>query len=109
MKIHLSIYLFILLLLGSGCSSPLVTTQMVKIYPQNTSPEEVKVFEPGDTLPQSVEVLGSISIRDRGNSIHCKYDEIIRLGQDKTAELGGNALGISLHIPPLSGAVPATR
>ena len=60
----------------------------------------MKVFEPGDTLPQSAEVLGSISIRDRGNSVHCKYDEIIKLGQDKTAELGGNALGISLHTPP---------
>ena len=58
------------ILLLTSCS-PKVVTHIVRTYPNPVPADSVYVIEPGDTVPNTAETLGSVSVVDRGTSRKC--------------------------------------
>lgn len=52
------------MLLLTSCS-PKVVTHIVRTYPNPVPADSVYVIEPGDTVPNTAETLGSVSVVDR--------------------------------------------
>ena len=69
------------MLLLTSCS-PKVVTHIVRTYPNPVPADSVYVIEPGDTVPNTAETLGSVSVVDRGTSRNCRYDQVLRLAQE---------------------------
>jgi hypothetical protein len=61
--------------------------------------DEVRVFEIGDTTPNSAEPIGNVVIIDGGAS-SSKYGEVVQLARAETAKAGGNGLLITEHQKP---------
>ena len=87
------------ILLLTSCS-PKVVTHIVRTYPNPVPADSVYVIEPGDTVPNTAETLGSVSVVDRGTSRNCRYDQVLRLAQEATGKNGGNGLAITEHVKP---------
>lgn len=87
------------MLLLTSCS-PKVVTHIVRTYPNPVPADSVYVIEPGDTVPNTAETLGSVSVVDRGTSRNCRYDQVLRLAQEATGKNGGNGLAITEHVKP---------
>ena len=82
------------------CScSPRVTTEVL-LSRSAQNPDSVIVYEVGDFVPNSAEVVGNIAVRDRGTTTKCKYDYVLHLAKKRTAECGGNALLLTEHREP---------
>lgn len=80
--------------------SPHVTTEVIKSYSPVAIADSVCVYEPGDSIPNSAEPIGSVSVTDAGTTTKCKYDQVVRIAREETAKIGGNAFAITEHKEP---------
>lgn len=87
-------------LLLTACSSPKVITDIVKTYPGIIPADSVYVIELGEKVPNTAEALGRVSVVDRGNSTHCRYDQVLHLAKEATGQVGGNGLVLTDHLKP---------
>lgn len=92
--------LFVFTLFVLTSCAPKVITDVVKTYPVTTTPEKVRLYEMDDTVPNSAEVIGTVSVVDNGASTKCKYDQVVALAKKETAKYGGNALSLTDHKKP---------
>ena len=82
-------------LLLAACS-PRVITEVTKNYPAR-SVDEVRVYDVGDTVPNSAVAIGKVAVLDRGFTTNCGYDRMLGLAKERTAENGGNGLLLTEH------------
>lgn len=80
--------------------APKVITDIVKVYPVTTDPENVILYEVNDTVPNTAEVIGRVSVVDNGASMKCNYDQVLALAKKETSKNGGNALALTDHKKP---------
>lgn len=80
-----------------GCS-PKVTTSILQAYPAIPI-DSVEVFDLGTPLPPH-EIIGNVSVTDRGTTTKWKYDNVLYLAKKQTADVGGNGLQIVTHKTP---------
>lgn len=80
--------------------APKVITDIVKVYPVTTPPENVLLYEVNDTVPNTAEVIGKVSVVDNGASTKCNYDQVLALAKKETSKNGGNALALTDHKEP---------
>lgn len=95
----LSILFVSLLFLLTGCA-PKVMTNISKSYPATVTADKVRVYEVGEPVPASAEVIGNVSVVDNGVSTNCKYEQVVWLAKKETAKVGGNALALIDHRKP---------
>ena len=55
----------------SACS-PRIVTEVTKSFPAR-SVEEVRVYDVGDTVPNSAVAIGKVAVLDRGFTTNCGY------------------------------------
>jgi|ERR1041385_70256 hypothetical protein len=58
------------------------------------SASQVYVFTASDSLPPGAVLLGSISVKDAGLTIHCDYDVVLAAAQDRARQVGADAIKI---------------
>ena len=92
--------MFLLLPCFLSACSPKIVTIIHKSYPEIAGPDQIYLFEIGDSVPVSYDVIGNISISDNGLSTGCNYDQIINLAKNETSKAGGNALALTKHLKP---------
>ena len=92
------VFVFTLFTLAS--CAPKVITDIVKVYPVTTTPENVLLYEVNDTIPNTAEVIGKVSVIDNGASTKCNYDQVLALAKKETSKNGGNALALTDHKEP---------
>jgi hypothetical protein len=85
-------------LLLAACS-PRVITEVTMNYPAR-SVDEVRVYDVGDTVPNSAVTIGKVAVLDRGFTTNCGYDRMLGLAKERTAENGGNGLLLTEHKKP---------
>lgn len=86
-------------LCSCGMYTPRVYSHCIKKYPKAII-DSVKVFKPGDTIPNSSEVIGIISIRDSVEYYELTNKKGIELAKDEVAKCGGNGFAITSYITP---------
>ncbi len=86
-------------LLGLCSCSPKIMVDVMKSYPKTVS-DSVHVFEIGQEVPNTSEVIGRVAVVDNGFSTNCQYGEVLKLAKEKTAEVGGNGLMLTWHKMP---------
>lgn len=82
--------------------APKVTTTIQKSLAPLAATEEVKVISITDRAPSDAQYLGTVKIDDNGFSTNCKWDVIIAKAQAEARKVGGNALKILDHYPPVA-------
>lgn len=87
------------LMLLTACS-PRVTTKIVKSYPAVVAVDSVCIYESGDTIPNSAEPIGYVSVKDAGTTTKCKYDQVLQIARRETAKAGGNGFAVTEHKEP---------
>lgn len=96
-KTELIMFAGILMVLSlTGCA-PRVLTEVTMNYPAR-SVEEVRVYDVGDTVPNSAVAIGKVAVLDRGFTTNCGYDRMLGLAKERTAENGGNGLLLTEHM-----------
>ena len=80
--------------------APKVITDIVKVYPVTTPPENVLLYEVNDTVPNTAEVIGKVSVVDNGASTKSNYDQVMALANKETSKIGGNALALNDNKEP---------
>jgi hypothetical protein len=53
-----------------------------------------------DTLSAANQLLGTIEIKDKGLTLNCDYETVLRMAEDKAKALGGNCLVLTEHRKP---------
>ena len=96
----LNLLLVFLLPLFLGSCAPKVLTDIVKTYPSRVSADSVRLYEVGESVPSSAELIGSVKVVDSGASTKCKYDQVVALAKLETSKHGGNALALVEHRKP---------
>ena len=87
-------------LILSACS-PKVTTNIVRDYSKRVSPQQVKIYEVGDTVPYGAEYIGNVMVTaDRSPASKCRYEKVIDMAVKATADNGGNILSLTSHKLP---------
>lgn len=89
-----------LLPLFLGSCAPKVLTEINNPHTPVVTANEVRLYEVGDSVPQSAELIGRVKVLDSGLSNHCQYDQVVALAKEKTAQSGGNALALTDHRKP---------
>lgn len=89
-----------LLPLFLGSCAPKVLTEINNPQTPVVTANEVRLYEVGDSVPQSAELIGRVKVLDSGLSTHCQYDQVVALAKEKTAQSGGNALALTDHRKP---------
>lgn len=89
-----------LLPLFLGSCAPKVLTEINNPHTPVVTANEVRLYEVGDSVPQSAELIGRVKVLDSGLSTHCQYDQVVALAKEKTAQSGGNALALTDHRRP---------
>ncbi len=89
-----------LLPLFLGSCAPKVLTEIKNTHTPVVTANEVRLYEIGDSVPQSAELIGRVKVLDSGLSTHCQYDQVVALAKEKTAQSGGNALALTDHRKP---------
>ena len=89
-----------LLPLFLGSCAPKVLTEIKNTHTPVVTANEVRLYEIGDSVPQSAELIGRVKVLDSGLSTHCQYDQVVALSKEKTAQSGGNALALTDHRKP---------
>lgn len=98
-KTELIMFAGILMVLSlTGCA-PRVLTEVTMNYPAR-SVDEVRVYDVGDTVPNSAVAIGKVAVLDRGFTTNCGYDRMLGLAKERTAENGGNGLLLTEHNEP---------
>lgn len=87
-----------IVLLLTACS-PRVLTKITMSHPAR-SVDEVKVYDVGDTVPNSAVTIGKVMVVDGGLTTNCGYDRMLGLAKERTAENGGNGLLLTVHKEP---------
>src|SRR5258708_24846970 len=59
-----------------------------------SSGSQIYVFTEHDSLPEGAEILGKISVKDAGLTIHFDYDVVLARAEDKAREAGADAIKI---------------
>lgn len=98
MKLTNLLSISVLLLLAS--CSPKVVTNLIKTYPNPVPADSVRVFELGETVPNTAEAIGRVSVIDPGTATKCRYDEVVHLAQEAVGKAGGNGFAITWHEDP---------
>lgn len=99
MKTMKQLLIFLLPTLMSGCA-PKVITHITKSYPASVSANGVRLYGVGQEIPETAEVIGSLSVVDNGASAKCNYEQVVTLAKQETAKQGGNALALTDHRKP---------
>lgn len=89
-----------LLPLFLGSCAPKVLTEINNPHTPVVTANEVRLYEIGDSVPQSAELIGRVKVLDSGLSTHCQYDQVVALAKEKTAQSGGNAFALTDHRKP---------
>lgn len=89
-----------LLPLFLGSCAPKVLTEINNPHTPVVTANEVRLYEVGDSVPQSAELIGRVKVLDSGLSTHCQYYQVVALAKEKTAQSGGNALALTDHRKP---------
>lgn len=96
-----------LLVVSSLCvTASILTSCSPKVFSEATmtlpaqSVETVQLFEPGDSVPDEAIGIGTVAVRDMGFATRCKYDNVVHMAKQRTAETGGNGLLITEHKTP---------
>lgn len=89
-----------LLPLFLGSCAPKVLTEINNPHTPVVTANEVRLYEVGDSVTQSAELIGRVKVLDSGLSTHCQYDQVVALAKEKTAQSGGNALALTDHRKP---------
>lgn len=89
-----------LLPLFLGSCAPKVLPEINNPHTPVVTANEVRLYEVGDSVPQSAELIGRVKVLDSGLSTHCQYDQVVALAKEKTAQSGGNALALTDHRKP---------
>lgn len=89
-----------LLPLFLGSCAPKVLTEINNPHTPVVTANEVRLYEVGDSVPQSAELIGWVKVLDSGLNTHCQYDQVVALAKEKTAQSGGNALALTDHRKP---------
>lgn len=92
--------LMLLLPLCLGSCAPKVLTDIVKTYPLRVSADSVRLYEVGEPVPASAELIGSVKVVDSGASTKCKYEQVVALAKQEASKNGGNALALVEHRKP---------
>lgn len=85
-------------MLLSSCSPRILTNVMVIYRPVPV--DSVRVFMPGEVVPNSAERIGEVAIVDRGTTTKCSYEYVVQQAREETARNGGNGLLITEHVTP---------
>ena len=96
--LHVSISLIFIAILSS--CSPKVVTKLSASYPVECTPQEVVVYNQGDSILCQVTELGVVAVKDGGFAVNCGYDKVLYLAKEATSEAGGNGLYIVEHAKP---------
>ena len=96
---NVNLFAVAVLLLMTSCS-PKVVTHLTKTYPDIIPADSVYVIGLGETVPNTAETIGRVSVVDRGMSANCNYDRVLYLAQEATGKNGGNGLVITNHLRP---------
>ena len=92
--------LVFLLPISLGSCAPKALTDIVKAYPLRVSADSVRLYEVGQVVPESAELIGSVKVVDSGASTRCNYDQVVALAKQETSKNGGNALALVEHRKP---------
>ena len=86
----------------TSCAPSVNFTSMgVKREPKSSG-AQIYVFTENDSLPRGAVILGKISVKDAGLTIHCDYDVVLAAAQDKARQAGADAIKIiSVSTPDL--------
>lgn len=95
-KLHFCGIIAVILL--NGCS-PRITTKISTFYEPSVEAKDVIVYDMGQHVPNSAEVIGLVSVKDKGFLRSINYDESVDLAKQVVAKSGGNGLTIIDHIP----------
>lgn len=95
-----NLLLILLLPIFLGSCAPKVITRIERSYSPRVTPEKVHLYEVGQTVPESAELIGNVKVVDSGASTKCNYDQVVSLAKQETAKAGGNALALTDHRKP---------
>ncbi len=79
--------------------SPQVITEVTMSYPARNA-DEVRVYNVGDTVPNSAIAIGKVAVLDRGFTSNCGYDRMLGVAKKRSAENGANGLLLTEHLDP---------
>lgn len=91
--------LFLLPILLDSCA-PKVITDITRSYPPLATADEVRLYEVGDSVPQTAQQIGQVKVVDRGMTTRCSYEQVVALAKEETAKSGGYALALTRHKQP---------
>lgn len=74
-----------LLPLFLGSCAPKVLTEIKNTHTPVVTANEVRLYEIGDSVPQSAELIGRVKVLDSGLSTHCQYDQVVALAKEKNS------------------------
>lgn len=94
MNIKTSHFIPLFLLLLTSCA-PKVNVDLTSRRQPSVFPEEVAVYQYGDSIPANAELVGYVKVYDSDFSLGCSYDKMIDEARKATATSGGNALTVS--------------
>jgi len=80
--------------------SPRISTNITKIYPQQSPDVQVAVFTNEKDVPPQSEPIGTVSISDTGFSTNCDSATVFSLAKKETLNAGGNGLLVTRHLRP---------
>lgn len=95
----LKFFIVFLLISLYSCGST-VSTTVTKSYDILNYQEEIMVFEVGEEVPESSELLGTVRIGETGFSIKCSYEVVVNEASQEARKVGGNAIKIVEHNKP---------
>ena len=75
-------------------------TNLIKTYPNPVPADSVRVFELGETVPNTAEAIGRVPVIDPGTATKCRYNEVVHLAQEAVGKAGGNGFAITWHEDP---------
>lgn len=91
--------LFLLPILLGSCA-PKVITDITRSYSPLATADKVRLYEVGDSVPQTAQQIGQVKVVDRGMTTRCSYEQVVALAKEETAKSGGNALALTRHKQP---------
>ena len=103
MKLLKHIHTFILILfissLAASCN-PKITSSIQKNYDSLEFDQVVNVYGLDERIPENMEQIGQLKIRDTGFTTNCSYKNIINEAQLEARKVGGNAIKLTYHKKP---------
>lgn len=76
-----NLLLILLLPIFLGSCAPKVITRIERSYSPRVTPDKVHLYEVGQTVPESAELIGNVKVVDSGASTKCNYDQVVSLAK----------------------------